>query len=109
VAFGEWQTDLANFGEFHLTAYGQSLRQNVGEIEWQAAFRFCAPSKELPAHIIRQKHSAPMKFALYCMFVLRSSDRRQCEFTTYLGPLKKLLPKIHAQTRMPKTAKICAA
>jgi hypothetical protein len=29
----------------------------------------------------------------YHMFVLSSSDRRLYEFTTYLGPLKKLLPK----------------
>ena len=43
------------------------------------------------------------------MFVLSSSDRRLYKFTTYLGPLKKLLPKIRTQTRLPKTAKICAA
>ncbi len=30
----------------------------------------------------------------YRLFVLSSSDRRQQRFTTYLGPLKKLLPKI---------------
>jgi len=35
--------------------------------------------------------------------------REEVKFTTYLGPLKKLLPKICTQTRLPKTAKICAA
>jgi len=43
------------------------------------------------------------------MFVLSSSDRKLYEFTTYLGPLKKIAAQISYQGRLPKTAQICAA
>jgi hypothetical protein len=45
----------------------------------------------------------------YRMFILSLSDSRQQGLTKYLGPLKKLLPKILTQVCLPETAKNCAA